>query len=288
MSRSLKMIAVGVAGIVALAAARPPRRMPGWHFTMRMTVDSGGGRSTTFTMKYAGAGNRVRQEIEIQGQRIVSIMNGADSTITSVMADMGMAVRMRMPQLGGAVNLSTSGTSVLWTNLGSGEPMNGAPTVHRRLSIRSTVSQSRSGFTCSRADTTDLEAWTVADTSLAAVIRGMSSSMRGPLSGMGLPSSPMEGSTIPSDSGSAVKVVVRGPGAARNVTMTIEYLEYGTREVADEEFQPPSGIMVQDMRGMDVGAMADGAAQEMLDQQFWTRFDTTAAAGASRATCRRM
>jgi hypothetical protein len=269
-----------------------PAQAPGWTITMRMTIDSGGGRSpTTLSMKLTGSGNKIRQEMTGPGMPpVVSIMDRVDSTMAVVMEQMGMAMIMRMPSEiagmpAGATNTNLKSTRV---DLGPGEPVNGSPTTRHRITLSSTLTQTLGSVSCSRPQTQEIEVWLTNDPVLPKVMAEFMTAMPK----LGLPSEdPRE---LLKRSGldvgeKAVRVMTKENGSAEgsSVTLTMDFADYALTDVDPAKLAAPAGVQVQDMRGMDMRSMMGGAMGQVGDRIFWANFDTTAAAGAGRATCTR-
>jgi hypothetical protein len=275
------------------AAATPPARVPGWSLTMRMTIDSGGGRQPTIiTMKMLGAGRKVRQEMTGPGvPPMASIMDMTDSTMTVVMEQMGMAMTMRIPSAVTAMALGSTHSNVktVRADLGPGEALNGFPTMRHRITITSTVSQTLGTLTCSRPQSQEIEAWIVNDPVLPRVMADFTAAMPQVASPANDPRDLLRLAGVDPLKLGVAKMVSRDVHTGKDsaLTMTVEFMDYAILDVEPSKLAAPSGVQVQDMRGMDMSAMAGGAMGQMRDQMFWTVFDTTAAAGSGRATCAR-
>jgi hypothetical protein len=254
---------------------------------MRMTFDSGGGRTPSqVTMALTGAGGKIRDEMRGQGiPGVVAIIDVNQKSITTVMSQMGMAMSMPLPDASSVSHPVVSTSGVTSTETGPGEPFAGQPTRHFRFTGTARYSETLHGLACSSPVPIDMEAVVVRDTLIAHVLTEVMA--LGPAMNI----VPQHNDIDPIGSAKlgpgyvAVKRVMHDmlPGAATTVTQ--EILEARTIAVDPTTFAVPAGLQVQDMSAMgmgDVVAQAQAQAQERL---FSLRYDTTAAAGARRATC---
>lgn len=278
---------------VPFAVGRLAPAAPGWTLTMRMTIDSGGGRApTTISMKMLGSGKKVRQEMTAPGAPpMASIMDLADSTMTVVMEQMGMAMLMRIPSAGMELALGGKHSNVKSTiaDLGPGERMNGMPTTRHRVTMSSTVTQALGAVTCSRPQAQEIEVWIVNDPVLPRVMAEFTAAMPQLNTPADDPRELLRVAGFDPAKQGVTRMVsrdVRVAGGVRLV-LTVEFSDYALLDVDPAKLAAPSGVQVQDMRSMDLGAMAGGAMNQVRDRVFWSLFDTTATAGADRATCSR-
>src|SRR5262245_49342443 len=95
-----------LAAVVA-GAAQAQGTVPGWTLTMKTTVDSGGANPTVVSVKMAGAGKKMRQQINVRGQDVVSIVDAEAGTMTAVMEQMGMAMITKPSTFGGLMPKSS-------------------------------------------------------------------------------------------------------------------------------------------------------------------------------------
>jgi hypothetical protein len=278
---------------VPFAVGRLTNVAPGWSLTMRMTIDSGGGRApTTVAMKMLGAGRKVRQEMIGPGlPPMVSIMDMADSTMTVVMEQMGMGMLMRIPS--SVADLAAGGkhTNVKTSraDLGPGEQVNGFPTTRHRVTLTSTVTQSLGATTCSRPQVQEIEIWIVDDPVLPRVMAEFTAAMPQVSTPAEDPREMLRLAGVDPVKQGVTRMVSRDvrAGSGAKLAITVDFTDYAILDVDLTKLTPPAGVQVQDMRSMDVSALAGGAMNQLRDRMFWTLFDTTAAAGADRATCAR-
>jgi hypothetical protein len=261
---------------------------------MRMTMDSGGGKApVTIAVKLLGVGKKVRQEITGMGMPpVATIMNLNDSTMTVVMEQMGMAMIMRIPASISAMTAGGTHTNIKTSrsDLGPGEAINGNPTTRHRISISSTVAQSLGAISCTRAQSQEVEAWIASDPVLPKVMTEFTASMPKMANATEDPREMLRMAGLDPTKQAVVRTVIRDVDATPGkvgVTMTVEFSDYAILDVDDAKLTAPASMQVQDMRSMDMSAMMGGAMGQVTDKLFWANFDTTATAGAARATCTR-
>jgi hypothetical protein len=277
-----------VGATLALAvSAEAQSTVPGWTLTMRMSIDSGNGNPTTFSMRMLGAGKKMRQELGARGMAVASIANGEDGTVTAVMEEMGMAVVTRSASLAGLMpKSSVTNAKSEKTDLGA-EVLNGVSTRHARIALSVTSTQTYNGYTCSRPQTMDLEVWTVSDSVLPRVLRAMAAASASLASSSSLGMDESAQLMAAAGAEGAVKTIIRESWRGRAMTMTMEYADYALKDVDVSALSVPPGLNVQDMGAIDMNGMMGSAMQTAVANRFWSQFDTTAAAGVGRATCTR-
>ena len=282
---------VAAFALIGAAASAPSARVPGWSLTMRMTIDSGGGRApTTISMKILASGKKVRQEMTGPGlPPMASIMDLTDSTMTVVMEQMGMAMLMRIPSSAADLQMGGKHSNVKTTraDLGPGEPVNGLPTTRHRITMSSTITQTLGAVTCSRPQAQEVEVWIVNDPVLTQVMAEFTAAMPQISSPGEDPRELLRLAGVDPLKQGVTRMVSRDGRAGKTLVLTVEFTDYALLDVDPSKLTSPSGVQVQDMRSMDMNAMAGGAMNQIRDRIFWTVFDTTTAAGAERATCGR-
>jgi TonB family protein len=270
------------------APAPPSGKVRGWSLTQRTTVDSGNGKPSITTTRLMGTGSIVRQETTFdaaRGMSMVSLLDSANGTMTSIVPQMRAATRMRTPDLSGQqarpVRTSQPISTRIDTVPGS-EPLLGMPTTRVKSEVVSRVTETLGPVTCTSVQRVSMEIWTVADSTVFAIQRRLAGSMSSTL-GPAFEESHRAVQSQPTKPASALKVVTSG--LAGGVTFSLEVLGFTLGEIDASLFAVPEGYTVSDMSGMQMPPMPDRS--DFAARSFWQRNDTTRVGpDGSRPTCR--
>jgi hypothetical protein len=246
-------------------------------FTMKVTTDSGG-QSKSITERFLASGLKIRMEISTVPETramggMVTITNGADSTMVSVMPSLQMAMIMRIP--GTKVDLTgmpsvSSVTRRDSVDLGPAEAILGYPTRHYRVHSTATMTRTFPDKVCTQVHSGTREMWVTTDTEPGFIIQSVTHSL---LSGLG-GGVALNGQSLMDIADSigkgrsksmALRTVSRdsmtGPDGQMTVkTTTVEYTELSRALVDSMLFEIPAGFQVNDMRSMALPDMSSGMA----------------------------
>jgi hypothetical protein len=261
--------AVLVALLLPLCAsyAAAQARSDGWTYTMNITIDSGNAdHRISMAIRNQVTATRYRMEmVQVSGagrtndaEGSYSIVNDADTTMTSVMPTQHMAIVVSLGGMFGAgaamrPTMKSHVTTTPMEDLGPGDKILGHATRHFRYSTAGTMDITIMGHACSQRVDGTTELWVAPDvdllpaTSAAAKHFGMSAvdALGEQLqSGTKLP---IKGATLRTIS---TNRNMDSTGHTTTVTSTMEFVELQHGPLDAALFTAPSDYKVMDMREM--------------------------------------
>lgn len=281
-------IVAGVVGLSVVAHAQAARTLHGWTFAQRITIDSGNGQPPrVMVMRTMGAGRIARMDVDVPGMpagAVYSLHDADSGTVTSVMATVGMAVTMHRPEVPRYASMFRAAPSGRMTvdTLGAGPVLLGFATTHIRSHSVTTIEATFDGVTCSAPQDVTTDLWVTGDTTIAAAMHRM-------VAALGATAPAPDTTAIPasiSRNHSMIRMTMTKPyaatdGSIRQVITTTEVVEATAGPIAVSLLELPPGITPQRM-----DAINSSTRSGLEHQVRAAMFDTSAAAGPFRATCK--
>lgn len=277
-----------VAAIVAPASAQGTS--PGWMYTINMSTDSGGKRSS-MAMKYQVTARKLRLEfVQVSGmggastaEGMAQILDDADSSMTMMMPAQHTAMVMHLNEMLGNMPGMRTGmtpkivshvTSSSTEDLGAGERILGHATHRYRVTTAGTMDLTLMGRTCTRTIDAVTDRWMATDVDLLPAMMTMVKHFQS-VAGLGDVFGDVSGHSTSELKGTALRTVSRttatdAKGKVVPVTSTAEYVEMSQAPIAASVFAVPADYQTMDMRkmmadmpaGMMDSAMAKAGAQQ--------------------------
>lgn len=244
-------------------------------FAMKTTTGPPGS-STSVIERFLISGSRIRTEIAEDPPNsgmvgMFTVINSADSTLMSVTPQAHMVLIAKMPpHMGAELKMPTMTVSDITKDsiqdLGPGERLLGYETHHYRITRAGTLTTTTSGHPCSHKFDSIEEVWIAADPAPGAALRAAERRMATVFGG-----SRSDGeSWIDVFKSVAPQRAPRGL-ALKSMRMTkpdtttyvMEYTEFSTAPIDSSMFTAPPGLLVEDMRGMNMPDMSGAMAGAM-------------------------
>ena len=248
--------------------ARAQARSDGWTYTMNITIDSGNvDRRISMAIRQQVTASRFRMEnVQVSGARggneaegMYTIVNDADSTITSVIPGQRMATVMGLGTIFGVgaamrPTMTSHITTSAMEDLGSGDKILGHATRHFRYSTAGTMDITIMGQACSQRVDGTTEVWVAPDVDL---LPAMSAAAKhfGDISAVDALGEQLQSGTKLPIKGAALRTVstnrhADSTGHTTTVTSTMELVELQHGPIDATLFTMPSDYKVIDMREM--------------------------------------
>ncbi|MDB4875333.1 MAG: hypothetical protein JWM41_1779 [Gemmatimonadetes bacterium] len=261
------------AALLALFAAMPSgsaaaqTRVPGWLYTMNITADSGSqGHRGSMAVRYQVTAQSLRTEyVQISGnsgeargaEGLYTIMNDADSTMTTVMPSQRLAsitnpsamfgtIRPAMPSV--KRHVATSGIE----DVGDGGFILGHATHHYRVTTTGAIEVTLDGQACTRDVGGVSDTWIAPDVDLDPAMKLTLGHFSAVLGSEAIAQSISDAATgLPK--GLALRTISKhteadAHGVPRTVTTTTEYVELSRAPIDVAVFRVPADYKVMDMR----------------------------------------
>jgi hypothetical protein len=253
-----------VLSVGATAAAGAQARVPGYTYTVNMTVDSGAGKRVSMAMKHQVSANILRTEfVQMSGMDIpggidmdgmYTLMNGADSTTTTVVPSQHMAMVMNpMAMLGqagyGRPEVSTDAKSSNILDLGDGGRILGHPTRHIRVTTSGSMTMKMGGRICRTDVSGESELWIAPDVDLAPAMQ-MEMKQYTQVYGGAVPTVTTSDRTPSLPKGTPLRTIMKQVAGGHTISTTMEYVEMSPKPMDPALFAVPSDYKTMDMRKM--------------------------------------
>jgi hypothetical protein len=284
-SRSVSAVASLLLMFASAAPALAQSTSPGWMYTMNMTTDSGGKRSSMAT-KYQVTDQKLRMEfVQVSGmagaaaaEGMVQILDDRDSSMAMLMPGQHMVMVMHLSEMLGNMpgiraqmmpKIEQHLTANRTEDLGAGERILGHATHRYRVTQAGTMDVTVAGRTCTRKIDSVNELWMAPDVDLMPTMRTM---MKHYDSALGVGTGASDVRAAGSDlKGTALRTITKSAGLdaqgrAITVTSTIEFVEMSQAPISASVFTLPADYQTMDMGKM----MADipaGVMDSVMAQQ---------------------
>jgi hypothetical protein len=263
-----------IAFVAPLGAQSPTS--PSLTNAMKLTVDSGDGRTVEMTMRMRVRDGRVRMEVEgeitAMAPGMFQIIDTKQQTMTSVMPSQKMAMVIPLTSLA-ALNKVTAAATLVGTpvvqveELGAGEPIIGHPTRRIRTTLDYTLSYPFPSGACPKRINSVTEEWIASDLKdIVPMMRNGASLV--PEDAVSPAQTEIMKRIVGLQKGVALRAISRETlPTGKVVTMKTDVTEWSIAPIDSTAFQVPAGMSVMDMASM--GGMPDAATMvEMSRKQY--------------------